>query len=152
MKRVGECCGCSLCCRRLVIPIPHPGAVQRTPLGIRVPLPVVVNPDLAHFYRTRGLAVRPDSVEVPLPGGAPVQLGRQGSQLVVRVPHVCAQLDKHGRCKIHGTPDYPKACAVFPRVPEDLLDVADECSYRFEGETARAPSSPTPSPSCGSPG
>jgi len=136
MKRVGECCGCSLCCRLLIIPIPRPGAVQRTPLGIRVPLPVVVDPDLASFYRTRGLAVRPGSVEVPLPDDAPVKLGHQGKQLVARVPHVCAQLDKRGHCKIHGTVDYPKACAVFPRRPEDLLDVADECSYHFVEEAS----------------
>ncbi|MGH2459382.1 MAG: hypothetical protein ACRDIY_11005, partial [Chloroflexota bacterium] len=120
MKRVGECCRCTLCCRLLVIPIPHPGAVRRTPLGIQVPLPVIVDPDLAHFYRTRGLAVRQGSVEVPLPDGASVRLGHQGKQLVARVTHVCAQLDEQGRCKIHDTDDYPKACAVFPRQPEDL--------------------------------
>jgi hypothetical protein len=51
--------------------------------------------------------------------------------MVVRVPHVCAQLDKRGRCRIHGKPEYPKACVVFPRAPEDLTDVAEECSYRF---------------------
>jgi hypothetical protein len=131
VKRVGECSQCSLCCRILLLPIPHPSAVQRTPLGIRAPLPIVVNPDLLHFYRTRGLGVGAESVEVPLPPSAPVRLGRQGKTLVARVPHVCAQLDPRGRCKIHGTPDYPRACAVFPRTPDDLLDVADECTYRF---------------------
>jgi hypothetical protein len=131
MKRVGECCQCSLCCRLLIVPVPHPGAVQRTSLGIRVPLPIVVNPDLWHFYRVRGLGVGDGSVEVPLPANAPVRLGRQGKTLVVRVPHVCAQLDRQGRCKIHGKPEYPRACAVFPRTPDDLLDVAEECSYQF---------------------
>jgi len=131
VKRLGECCGCSLCCRLLIVPIPHPGAVQRTQLGVRLPLPIVVNPDVLHFYRARGLGISRESVEVPLPANAPIQLGRQGKTLVVRLPHVCAQLDERGRCKVHGTPEYPKACAVFPRTPDDLLDVAEECSYQF---------------------
>jgi hypothetical protein len=87
--------------------------------------------DVVQFYRARGLAVGPTAVEVPLPPGAPVRVGRQGQALVVRVPHVCAQLDRRGRCRIHGTPEYPKACAVFPRAPEDLADVAEQCSYHF---------------------
>lgn len=131
MKRVGECCQCSLCCRRLILRIPHPGAVQPTSLGIRVPLPIVVDPDLRHFYEMRGLAVGSTSVEVPLPANATVTIGRQGAAHVVRVSHICAQLDEQGRCAIHGTPEYPRACAVFPRGPADLLDVAEECSYQF---------------------
>lgn len=131
MKRVGDCCQCSLCCRRLNVPTPSAGAVQRTPLGIRVPLPIVVHPDLLHFYRARGLGIRDGSVEVPLPPNAPIQLGRQGKTLVVRVPHVCPQLDERGRCRIHDTPEFPKACALFPRTPDDLLDVVEKCSYVF---------------------
>ena len=134
MKRVGDCCQCGLCCRLLALPIPRESAVQRTFLGIRVPLPLRLDPDVACFYRARGLAVGPSSVEVPLPPNAPVRIGRQGTVLVARVPHVCAQLDGRGRCRLHGTLDYPKACAVFPRAPEDLIDVTKECSYRFEEE------------------
>lgn len=134
MKRVGECCGCSLCCRQLALPIPNASAVQRTTLGIRVPLPILVNPEALRFYRARGLAVGPTSVEVPLPPGASVRVGRQGNTLVARMPHVCAQLDDRGRCRLHGTPEYPLACAVYPRAPEDLIGVAEQCSYHFEEE------------------
>jgi hypothetical protein len=136
MKRLGDCCQCSLCCRSLALPIPNPGAARRTSLGLRVPLPIVVNPDVRHFYRMRGLRLAEDSVEVPLPPNAPAVVGHLGKFLVVRVPHVCAQLDQRGRCRVHGTPDYPKACAEFPRTPADLVDVAEQCSYHFvEGET-----------------
>jgi hypothetical protein len=131
MKRVGDCCQCSLCCRSLALPIPHPDAARRTPLGLRVPLPLVLNPDVAHFYRMRGLRLTADSVEVPLPVNAPAAVGRLGAFLVVRVPHVCAQLDRNGRCRVHGTKEYPRACAEFPRTPADLADVAEQCSYHF---------------------
>jgi hypothetical protein len=108
--------------------------VHRTSLGVRVPLPIAVDPDALHFYRMRGLGIRADSVEIPLPPNATVQIGRHGKLHVARVPHVCAQLDDRGRCKVHGTSEYPKACAQFPRTPEDLQDVAAECSYHFVEE------------------
>jgi hypothetical protein len=100
-----------------------------------VPLPLVLNPDVEHFYRMRGLRLTADSVEVPLPANAPAVVGHLGRFLVVRVPHVCAQLDKNGRCQAHGTKDYPRACAEFPRSPVDLVDVAEQCSYHFIEDT-----------------
>ncbi|HEX5417965.1 MAG TPA: YkgJ family cysteine cluster protein, partial [Chloroflexota bacterium] len=134
--RVGECNGCGLCCRTLVLQIPRDNAVRRTPIGIQVPLPLFPNPELLKFYRARGLRVGPGTVDVPVPPDAPVEISRRDGYLVARVGHTCPQLTADGRCKIHDTSEYPRACAVFPRTPEDLVDVAERCGYRFEGETA----------------
>lgn len=133
--RVGECNGCSLCCRTLLIPVPRPEALRRTPLGIQVPLPLLPSPDLVQFYRARGVRIDSRTLEVPLAPNTPVEVMQRDRFLVARIQQTCPQLTADGRCKIHGTADYPRACAVFPRAPEDLLDVADQCGYAFrEGE------------------
>ena len=129
--RVGDCNGCSLCCRLLVLPIPRREALKRTPLGIQVPLPLLPSPDLLQFYRARGAAIGSRTLEVPLAANSAVDLVQRGRYLVARISHTCPQLTEDGQCKIHDTDDYPRACAQFPRSPDDLQDVADQCSYSF---------------------
>jgi|GEM_PF-2700629 len=131
VRRVGACNGCSLCCRTLVIPVPRPDAAKRSPIGVSFPLPLFPSRDLIHFYRARGLRVTANAVEVPLPPEASVELTNRGPRLVARMPHICPQLATDGRCRIHNSPEFPRACSSFPRHPEDILDVAQECSYQF---------------------
>ena len=135
MKRLGECNGCGLCCRTLIVPVPHRSAAQRTPIGVRIPLPLFPSPDLLHFYQVRGLRVDSKAVEVPLAADTTVEFVSRGSRLVARMAHTCPQLTTDGRCRIHGSPNFPRACSSFPRTPEDLLEVAEQCSYRFVSDS-----------------
>ena len=124
--------GCGACCRILALPIPGERAVRRARHAVIVPLLSPDDPTWRQFLAARGVRVRGRWAVVPcLDVPEPLRIGTYGGAAAVYVQSICRQLDDQGKCRLHGTPEYPIVCDAWPTPDDDLAAVAEKCTYRI---------------------
>lgn len=86
----------------------------------------------ADYLTKHGVFVAPNFSAVRIENGPDSwKWGTYSGVKVLYVRSRCRQLDSDNSCIIHGTDQFPKVCADYPTIYDDLT-VVPECGYVIE--------------------
>lgn len=140
-SRIAGSCreNCAACCKVLGVPWPARGDLARFRIDVAgckvtIPYPSDEMANFAYFLSVRG-ATFDDGARtctVPFddtPNAMKLTSYGPSQTRVLMLKSRCPQLREDNTCALHGTPELPKTCQLYPTPLDDLLP---ECSYTKE--------------------